>query len=112
AVQNLVRRKAIAAAIVLERVAAGFSLRSALLELSWRAETAVDRARVTQPPRVGLVPREIRALVCHLLVPRETEPLESLEARACAFVGAAGAIGVLDAEQKRAAVFPREQPVV
>jgi hypothetical protein len=58
------------------------------------------------------VSREIRALVRDLLVPREAEPLESLEDRARAFVGAASAIGVLDAKQERSAVFAREEPVV
>ncbi len=112
AVLTLVRREAIASAIVLERVAARLGLGSALLELRRRAEAAVDGASVEQPLRVRLVSREIRALVRDLLVPGEAEPLESLEDRARAFVGAAGAIGVLDAEQERSAVLAREEPVV
>jgi hypothetical protein len=56
--------------------------------------------------------REVRTLVRDLLVPREPEPLESLEDRARAVVGAAGAIGVLDAKQERSPVLAREEPVV
>src|SRR6478672_2779234 len=57
------------------------------------------------------MPLKIRTLVHDFLVPLQTEPLESFVDRARACLGAAGAVGVFDAEEKLAAVVLREQPV-
>jgi len=54
-----------------------------------------------------LVAREIRALVNDFLVPVETEPLETFEDRARAFIRAARLVGVLDAEEEDAAEMAR-----
>src|SRR5690606_3228688 len=45
------------------------------------------------------------------LVPVDTEPREAVEDYPRVCVGAALAVGVLDAQQERSARFPREQPV-
>ena len=61
-------------------------------------------AVVEQRRASALMALEIGALVHDLLVPLEAEPLETLEDRARALVGAARLVGVLDAEQELAAV--------
>src|SRR3954471_746715 len=55
--------------------------------------------------------RQVRALIDDAVVPVEFEPLESLEDRASALVGAPRLVGVLDAEQKLTAELPRVKPV-
>ena len=81
---DLVRCESIAAAIVLERVAACLGLGAALVELRRRAEAPIDGARVEQSLRVGLVTREICALVCDVLVPGEAEHFGEPQAGVCA----------------------------
>ena len=100
-----------AASIVLERLAARLGVFALLVELRRGAEAAIGLAGVEQTARVGLVPREVRALKHDLLVPDEPEPLEPLEDRPRAFLGAARLVGVLDAQEELAAVFLGEEPV-
>src|SRR5689334_11393061 len=57
------------------------------------------------------MPCQVRALVDHFLVPREAEPLHALEDGAGAFVGAAGLVGVLDAEEELPTVSLDVEPV-
>ncbi len=57
------------------------------------------------------MPLEVRALIHDVLVPVEPEPLEPLEDRARALVGAARLVGVLDAQQELAAEMPDIEPV-
>ena len=52
-----------------------------------------------------------RELVGDLAVPLEAEPRQPVEDRCDRGLGGAGAVGVLDAQQERAAVMAREQPV-
>jgi hypothetical protein len=66
---------------------------------------------VQQPQGVALVPLDVPALIRDLLVPIQAEPAQSLEDGAGAFLGAPGAIGVLDAEQELAAVTTDVEPV-
>src|SRR5262249_42762327 len=108
---DLVDGETRAAAIITERVARGLGDFAPLLELRGRAEAAVRFARVEQTPRVGLMAREIRALKADVFLPQEPKPLEPLEDGARAFVGAARAVGVLDAKQELSAVFADPQPV-
>ena len=54
--------------------------------------------------RIALVPRDVCALIDDAIVPEESEPLQSLEDRARARVGAASLVGILDAEKE----FPSE----
>src|SRR5688572_10521700 len=109
---DLVRRQAIATAVVLESLTARVDVAAALVELGRRAEAAIHGAGVEHPLPVRLVACEVRTLIRDLLVPAEAEPLQPLEDRACAFIGAARAVRVLDAEEKRPAVPLREEPVV
>ena len=109
---NLVRRQSVAAPVVLERLAARFGITSPLIELGGRAEAPIHSAGVEQSLTICAMPREVRALIGDVLVPVETEPLHSLENRARALVGAAGAVGVLDAEQERSTMLAGEQPIV
>ena len=108
---DLVGGEAIAAAVVLECVAArlgGFAL---LVELRRRAEAAKSLALAQETPRVALMAREIRALVRDVFVPLQAEPLEALEDGARARVGAAALVGVLDAQEELAAVLLDVEPV-
>ena len=61
--------------------------------------------------RVRIVTRDIGALKDDLLIPGQSQPLEPLEDRASALVGAARAVGILDSQQKDAVVFAHVQPV-
>ena len=79
--------------------------RRACRSIGTRASASSRRARV------GLMPREVRALIHDVLVPAEAEPVEALEDRARALVGAARAVGVLDAQQELAAVVLGVEPV-
>ena len=105
AARDLLGGEPIAAAVVLEALAARLGGRATLVELRLRAEAAIGRAVVEQALRVGAVALEVRALVHDLLVPDEAEPLEALEDGARALVGAARLVGVLDAEEELAAVL-------
>src|SRR4029078_9932954 len=93
-------------------VTASLGLFATLLQLLLRAEAAIHGACVEESLSVGSMARKVRPLVRDGPVPVEAKPLESLEDSARAFVGAARAIGVLDAKQEGAAVLPCEQPVV
>ena len=93
------------------RLAAGLGLVAQPLGLRRRREIAIGRATVEQTVGIGVVPVDVGTLVHDLLVPREAEPLEPLENGASAFVGAAGAIGVFDAQQEVAVELLRVQPV-
>ena len=101
----------VAAAIVLEALLVRLGRGAALVELRRRAEAAIRGAAVEQALRVGAVALEVRALIDDLLVPRQAEPLESLEDRARALVGAARLVGVLDAEEELAAELLGVEPV-
>jgi len=50
-------------------------------------------------------------LIDHVLIPRQPEPLESIEDGSRALFGAARSVGVLDAKQELAAVVFHEEPV-
>ncbi len=58
-----------------------------------------------------LVPGHAGALENRSLVPVEAEPGEAVEDDLGVFVGGTGLVGVLDAEQERAALFAGEEPV-
>src|SRR3954463_9541298 len=57
------------------------------------------------------MPLEVGALMHDLLVPMQPQPLESLEDGPRARLRAASLVGVLDAQQKLAAVVLDEEPV-
>ena len=108
---DLCGRQPVAAPIVLEAFLSRLGFLAALLELVRRAEASIGRVHAQQPRDVALMPLEVRALVDDVLVPIEAEPLEPLEDRAGALVGAARLVGVLDAQQELAAVLARVEPV-
>ena len=92
-------------------VTARFGFRTHAIDFSRWSEIAICRATREQALSVHLVTGQVGALIDDLLVPVEAKPLQSLEDGAGAFVGAALAIGVLDAKEENATKFPREQPV-
>ena len=100
-----------AVAIEPVRLAAGLGLVAQPLGFRRRREITVRRAAVEQAVGIGVVPRHVGTLVHDLFVPREAEPLEPFENGAGAFVGAAGAIGVFDAQEEVAVELLRVQPV-
>ena len=75
------------------------------------AEASVRGTSLEQEIRIALMTRESERLVDDLLVPVEAEPLESLEDRALALVGAASLVRVLDAKEECAAGLARIEPV-
>src|SRR6185312_10351118 len=103
--------EAVAAAVVLERVLARGGELAALLELFRRAEAPVRGTRVEQAARVGLVARQVGALIDDLFVPVEAKPGQPVEDRAGGFVRAARLIRVLDAKEELAAVLAGVEPV-
>src|SRR5205823_4410067 len=108
---DLILRQTIAAPVVAERLSALLRVLAPLLELRRRTEAAIRSAALEQPARIRLVALEVRALVDDLLVPRQAEPLESLEDRARALFRAARLVGVLDTEEELPAVVLHVQPV-
>ena len=89
------------------------------LELRSRAEAVVRRVGVQQLFRVrlvevqplGLAVRTERAAEIGPLIPVETEPAQIAEDRRLRLAGRALGIGVLDAQNERAALPAREEPV-
>ena len=57
------------------------------------------------------MPRQVGALINDAVVPEQAEPLQTLEDRAGALLGAASLVGVLDAQQKLAAELFGVEPV-
>ena len=108
---NLFRWKAITAAIVLERFLTRFCLAAPLLELGRSAEAAVGGADFKQLASVGLMTRQIGALIDDAVVPVQSEPLQSLENRTRTLFSTSRLVGVFDAKQELPAEFPGVEPV-
>lgn len=98
-------------AIEAVRLAACVGLFAEALQFLGRREVAVCMPGREQAMRVALMALEVRSLVDDLLVPIEAEPREALEDCPGAFLGAAGPVGVLDAQEELAAVLSRVEPV-
>ena len=90
------------------------------VDLLGRAVAVVGELRVGQlrehvaveVAALGLAVRRMRAALAGPLVPVEAEPVHRAEHRVVRLLGAALLVGVLDAEDERAAVVAREGPVV
>ena len=111
ATRDFVGREQIASAIVLEAVLARGGRLTHHLELRCGAKASIRGAGLEQEVRIALMARETECLMHDVLVPVETEPLESFEDGALALVGAARLVRVLDAKQEGAAGLARVQPV-
>src|SRR5215208_788957 len=77
-----------AATVVTKGDAARLGLFALRVELRCRAEAAVRRSTVQERLDVCTMALQVRALVDHLFVPEESEPLEPLEDGSRAFVRA------------------------
>jgi hypothetical protein len=64
-----------------------------------------------QPARIGLMARQICALIDDAVVPVQSKPLQPVEDRAGALVGTPRFVGVFNAEQELAVELPGVQPV-
>ena len=105
------RREIGHATVETERQSPRIGVGAQALELREWCEIAVRVSTGEQSLGVGLMTLDVRALIDNGLIPHESEPFESFEDRAGAFVGAAGAVGVLDAQQEITVVLPCVEPV-
>ena len=98
-------------ALVDRRQAAAEQHLAAKLELLGRLVAGIDPAGLAQPLELALV--EVEPLrLAHDLVRCQPEPVEIVADRLVELRGRALAVGVVDAQDERAAVLPREQAVV
>lgn len=111
AARDFVGGQPVAAAVVLEGFLSRLRRLAPLVELRRGAEASVGGPRIEERLRVTLMPLEIRPLMDDLLIPVQPEPLEPLENRARAFLGAARLVGVFDAEEEDAAEMTSVEPV-
>ena len=84
---------------------------AAQLELLGSLVTGIDPARLAQPLELTFIKIEAIRLTDDL-VGREAQPIEIVADRLVELGSRALAIGIVDAEDERAAILPREQEIM
>ncbi len=108
---DLFTAQAIAAPVVLEARLVPLGRRTGRSELLRSAEAAIGRAALEQPIGVAPVLLESGALENHLFIPVQPQPAQPIEDGLRTFLGAAGPVRVLDAQQEDSSEPAGQQPV-